>query len=159
MRRTLVLLPTLALVIAACRTVQTSGPAVLDNTVEGLREQDGGMVDLVWADGGSVTIPQDRFAPPYCDARLNPRVPFPPELRDAGVYGEAQVKCIVLPNGSVERCGVLQSVGEAMDTVLLTAVQGWRCRPAFVGNVPVAAAHVAFFNFGPRPAAPDAGAP
>ena len=156
MRRTLLLAPVFVLALVACRTVESSAPAVLDNTVEGLREQDGGLVDLVWADGGSVTIPQDRFAPPYCDMRLNPRPPFPPELRDAGVFGEAQVKCVVLPNGSLERCGVLQSVGGAMDAVLLTAVQGWRCRPAFVGNVPVAAAHVAFFNFGPRP---DAGTP
>ncbi len=136
-------------VVAACRTVQATGPSIFDEVVEGIRELDGGLVDIVLPDGGSETFPASDYEPPFCDARLNPTIPFPPELKDAGVYGEVQVKCIVQVNGFQRECKLLQGVG-AMDQPVMATVKMWRCKPAVLHGVPVASQHVTFVSFKPK---------
>lgn len=143
------------LLVLSCRTVVSSGPSPLDSTVEGVRTLDGGWLEVVWPDGGTLAMPQSAFAQPYCDARANPRIPFPAELRDAGLVGEVQVKCTVELTGLQSDCVLLQGVGEPMDTVVFQTVKTWRCVPARVTQVPVRAAHVAFVRFGTSPSAPQ----
>lgn len=74
----------------------------------------------------------------YCPHRPPPR--YPPAARRLGQEGVVELLAELSASGAVTRVAVTQSSGSAgLDRAAITAVRGWRCKPARSGGVAVAA--------------------
>lgn len=147
--------------VSNCRSID---PSILPTAViDSVRTNDAGTeVQVVWQGGGVKTVARSDFLPPVCDPRMNPPLPYPDELRDAGIFGALDIKCLVLSTGVLEGCTLITGVDERIDGPVVDAVRGWRCSPAKVRGVPLASAHLTQVSLGTRPvpaAAPIASGP
>lgn len=74
----------------------------------------------------------------YCPHRPPPR--YPPAARRLGQEGVVELLVELSATGAVMEVAVVRSSGSAgLDRAAITAVRGWRCKPARIGGVAVAA--------------------
>jgi len=61
---------------------------------------------------------------------------YPEEAKRAGVEGTVMLQALVLEDGTVGDCRIVQSV-PGLDEAAVAAVRQWRFKPALSKNVPV----------------------
>lgn len=68
-----------------------------------------------------------------------------------GVEGDEVVEITIDQAGNIISMTVLQSLGAAVDTKVLAALQGWRFHPATRDGTPIASKQDVHYHFKPRP--------